>query len=266
MDKNLIFDAHTHFNDGSYADEGFEIKTLVKEAQEAGVGYFLNCAFDLESSKLALEQATAYPNMFVAVGIHPMDVHNFPKAALEEVARLAKSPKVVAIGEVGLDYYWAKEHRELQKEWFKAQIDIARKNNLTLMMHIRDAKDNYEAYDDALEIIKSLPAPRMIVHCFSANETYAQKFLDLGCYINIGGAVTFKNAKDLQTAAKMIPLNRLLVETDAPYLTPHPLRGQKNFPKYISYTVAKIADLKNLTPKEIIKHTTENAFQVFNLK
>lgn len=134
------------------------------------------------------------------------------------------------------------------------------------MMHIRDQKDCYEAYDDALEIIKAHPVKRMIVHCFSANAIYAQKFLDLGCYINIGGAVTFKNAKNLQTATEMIPLDRILVETDAPYLTPHPLRGKKNFPKYITYTVAKIAELKHLTVEEVTNTTTGNAFRVFNLK
>lgn len=266
MKTDLIFDAHTHFNDPSYLKEGYKLETLVQEAEAAGVGYFLNCAFDLKSSKEALRQASNFANMFVAVGIHPMDVHNFSQSVLQKIEELTQNPKVVAIGEVGLDYYWAKEHRELQKDWFIKQIKIAKENNLALMMHIRDQKDCFEAYEDALAIIKEYQVPRMIVHCFSANEIYAQKFLDLGCFINIGGAVTFKNAKDLQAAAKMIPLNRLLVETDAPYLTPHPLRGQKNFPKYITYTVEKIAELKNLSVQEVTNATTENAFWVFNLK
>jgi TatD DNase family protein len=144
-------------------------------------------------------------------------------------------------------------------------MELAGKHDLVLMMHIRDERDEFQAYDNVLEILQTHNVPRMIVHCFSADSTYAQKFLDLGCYINIGGAVTFKNARNLQEAVKMIPLNRLLVETDAPYLSPHPFRGQKNFPKMITYTVEKIAELKGISYEEVVRATTENAFQIFGL-
>lgn len=260
-----IFDAHTHFNDALYEKKGHTLEKLIKDAEDHGVGYFLNSAFDVDSSKLALEQAKKAKNMFVAVGIHPMDVHKFSKSALKEIDALAKENKVVAIGEVGLDYYWKKDNREQQREWFKKQIELANKHDLALMMHIRDDRDKYMAYNDALEILRKYPAKRMIVHCFSANKSYAEKFLELGCYINIGGAVTFKNAKELQEAAAHIPLDRLLVETDAPYLTPHPHRGEMNFSRMINYTVDKLAALKKVDRQTIIDKTTANAFKIFNL-
>lgn len=265
MNKKLIFDAHTHFNDDSYNKKQISLNNIIKEAQCAGVGYFLNCGFDVESSVLAIQQASNYDNVFVAVGIHPMDIKNHPKEALLKIEEMAKHDKVVAIGEVGLDYYWNKDNVEDQINWFKNQKLIAEKYNLALMLHIRDEKDVFIAYDDMLEILKNEPFDRVIVHCFSANTEYAKKFLALGCYINIGGAVTFKNAKTLQEAVKIIPLNRLLVETDSPYLTPHPFRGQLNFSKLITYTVEKISYLKDITYQEVVEQTTENAFSVFNI-
>jgi TatD DNase family protein len=132
-------------------------------------------------------------------------------------------------------------------------------------MHIRDEKDCFQAYDDVLEILKDYHPQKIIVHCFSANVEYAKKFLKIGAYINIGGAVTFKNAKDLQAAAAYIPLNKILLETDAPYLTPHPYRGKTNYPKYTILTAQKVAELKNITVEEVIKTTTSNAISVFNL-
>lgn len=265
MDGKLIFDAHTHFNDSSYREEGYSLSQMIKDANQSGVGYFCNVAFDVDSSKLAIQQAQNFAGVYATVGIHPMDVHNFQTDALDVLDLLADEKKVVAVGEVGLDYFWKKDNRAEQKQWFIDQIKIAQKHDLTLMMHIRDERNQFDAYDDVLEIIAKHHPKRMIVHCFSANTEYAKKFLNLGCYINIGGAVTFKNAHDLQEAARIIPLDHLLVETDAPYLTPHPFRGQKNFSKMITYTVQKIADLKGISYEAVVQVTTENAFKIFNL-
>ncbi|ATZ18423.1 Mg-dependent DNase [Williamsoniiplasma somnilux] len=265
MKKNLIFDCHTHLNDETYEEQNIPIEEIIEEANNAGVGYLLNCAFSVASSEKAIEQAHKFENIFVAVGIHPNEVQNHKISDLKKLKILTQDSSVVAIGEVGLDYFYQKEDAEIQKQWFKDQIEIAQERDLTLMMHIRDAKGIYEAYDDVLEILEEFKPNRMIVHCFSANLEYAKKFIDLGCWINIGGAVTFKNAKELQEATAWIPLEKILVETDAPYLTPHPFRGQMNFPKNIILTVEKIAELKNLSKDEIISATTENAFKAFNI-
>lgn len=266
MNKKMLFDTHVHLNDDVYEKTGHTIKKILQEANENGVGYFLNCAYDLPSSQLAIQQANEFDNVFVAVGIHPNEVSNYQENAFAQLDDLTKNEKVVAIGEVGLDYFYQKKDMELQKHFFKEQIKLAQKNNLTLMMHIRDHKDIYDAYDDVLEILKDYKTERMIVHCFSANLEYAQKFIDLGCWINIGGAVTFKNAKVLQHAVESMPIEKILLETDAPYLTPHPHRGQLNFSKFITLTAQKIAELKGLEYDLVVKITTSNAFAAFNIK
>ncbi|AVP49576.1 TatD family hydrolase [Williamsoniiplasma luminosum] len=267
MNNKLIFDAHTHFNDETYEEMGISTSEMIKTANQKGVGYFLNCSFDLASSVLAIKQANEHENMFVAVGIHPNVAIEHTPEDLNKLEALLNSPKVVAIGEIGLDYFYTKKDMDIQKEMFKKQIEIAIKHNLTIMLHIRDHKNVFDAYDDVVEILNQYPnKPNVIVHCFSANKEYAKKLVNLGFYINIGGAVTFKNAKELQEAATWIPMQNLLVETDAPYLTPHPFRGQMiNKPEMIVYTVEKIAELKNLDKDFVIQQTTENAFSAFNI-
>lgn len=265
LNKNLtkIYDAHTHFNDQWYLEEHITPEMLIKEAEIAGVGYFNNVAFDLASSKLAIEQVRLFPNAFALIGIHPNEVTKHSLRDLEQLKTLALEPKVVGIGEVGLDYFYSEGDLPLQQKWFKLMIELAQETNLPLMMHIRDQVGKFRAYDDVLKILADYPIERKIVHCFSANTIYAQKFLDHGCYLEIGGAVTFKNAKELQAAVKMIPLDRMLVETDAPYLAPHPFRGQMNASKNISLTIDKIAELKEVSRAEVIAATTTNAFKLF---
>jgi len=268
MDKKAltkIYDCHTHFNDEVYQKEKISVATIISEAEKVGVGYFNNVAFSLLSSVTAIEQVRDHVNAFAIVGIHPNEVGNHQLADLDILDQIAIDEKVVGIGEVGLDYYYTKDKKALQKEWLKKQIVIAIKHNLPLMLHIRDDVGVYEAYDDVIEIINPIKDQLLaiIVHCFSANDEYAKKFLELGAYIEIGGAVTFKNAKVLQEAVKIIPLERMLLETDAPYLTPHPFRGKINFSKYITFTVEKIAELKEVDQREIIEKTTTNALKVF---
>ncbi|MDQ0567704.1 TatD family hydrolase [Mycoplasma yeatsii] len=264
MDNNKIFDNHIHFND-DFRYKDANIKQMIEESYKHNVGGWLCASFDLASSKKAVELSEEFDDVYAAVAIHPNEVSNYDKSVINKLDQLASHQKVVAIGETGLDYYYTREDEQLQKEFFKAHIDLAIKHNKVLQMHIRDLKDVYEAYDDVIEIIKDLNQMPKVVHCFSANKEYALKFLELGCYINIGGAVTFKNAKDLQEAVKVIPLDKLLLETDAPYLTPHPFRGQLNHPKYIYYTAEKVAELKNVTVEEVIKQTTLNSKKLFKI-
>ncbi|ATZ20574.1 TatD family hydrolase [Mesoplasma coleopterae] len=265
LKDNKIFDAHIHFNDDyKYNDE--MIHPMIKEAIENEVEGFLCASFDIKSSLKAIELSKKYEGIvFAGIAIHPNDVSKTDLLVLETLDELAKNKEVIAIGETGLDYFYTKEDAELQKLFFKKHIEIAKKHNKVLQIHIRDHVNVFEAYDDVIEILKVSNLQKVVIHCFSANAEYAQKFLDLGCYINIGGAVTFKNAKALQEAVLNIPLEKMLIETDAPYLTPHPHRGQLNEAKFINLTVDKIAELKNTKREEVIKITTRNAKLIFNI-
>lgn len=265
MKDSKIFDAHIHFNDDyKYTDE--MIEPMIKEAIENNVEGFLCASFDFKSSEKAIELSKQYKDIvFAGIAIHPNEVSNTKLSVLDKLDELAKLDEVVAIGETGLDYFYTREDIALQKLFFKKHIEIAKKHNKALQIHIRDQVDVFDAYDDVIEILKEVNANNVIIHCFSANQEYAQKFLELGCYINIGGAVTFKNAKVLQEAAQYIPLEKMLIETDAPYLTPHPHRNQLNEAKFINLTVEKIAELKNISKEEVIKITTHNAKLIFNI-
>lgn len=265
MDNKKIFDAHLHFNDNYKYNESM-IEQLLNEAINENVGGFLCASFDIESSQRAVQLAQKHKNIiFAGVAIHPNDVPKYDDSIFQKLESLAQNKEVICIGETGLDYYYSKEHKKIQKHFFIKHIEIASKFNKVLQIHIRDAIDVFDAYEDVISILKQHSLPRVIIHCFSANLEIANKFLALGCLLNIGGAVTFKNAKSLQEVVVNIPLERMLVETDAPYLTPHPFRGQLNEPKHINLTVEKIAELKNVSKEEVIKSTTSNAIKIFGL-
>ncbi|AKX34727.1 Mg-dependent DNase [Spiroplasma litorale] len=261
-----IFDTHTHFNDELYKKNDIEVSEIIKEANNNGVSKFCCVGFDINSSKEAVKYAMKFPSVYAAVGIHPNNVDEFDLKDLEDVDTLSYGQNVVAIGEVGLDYYYTSKNKDKQKEFFKKQIDIAKKNDLALMMHIRDKDDSDQAYLDALEILKEKKVKRAIVHCYTRGYNLAKKFIDLGYYISIPGVVTFKNAKDLQETVSKVSLNNLIVETDAPYLTPEPNRGSMNFSRYIVYTIKAIANIKQLNKNDIIEATSNNAHKVFNIK
>ncbi|ATZ21253.1 TatD family hydrolase [Mesoplasma tabanidae] len=265
LKDNKIFDAHIHFNDDyKYTEE--MIDPMIKEAIENNIEGFLCASFNIDSSIKAVELSKKYKGIvFAGIAIHPNDVSKTNISVLETLDKLASNEEVIAIGETGLDYFYTKEDADLQRLFFRKHIELAKKHNKVLQIHIRDHVEVFEAYDDVIEILKEVKLKKVIIHCFSANADYAQKFIDLGCYINIGGAVTFKNAKVLQEAVQTIPMERILVETDAPYLTPHPYRGKLNEAKYINLTVNKIAELKKTTSNEVIKITTRNAKYIFNI-
>ncbi|WP_031542355.1 TatD family hydrolase [Mesoplasma photuris] len=266
IDKNKIFDAHIHLNDQEDMYATMDISEIIENGRNNGVGGWLCASYHLKSSKIAIELAEKYDDIYAAIAIHPNDVQNSSKEELLELRKMAPHPKVLAIGETGLDYFYSKKFINLQKEFLREHISIAEENDIAVQLHIRDAKDVYEAYDDAIEILKDTKPKTIIIHCFSANLEYAKKFVELGAYINIGGAVTFKNAIDLQEAASWIPLDNLLLETDAPWLAPHPHRGKVNLPEMINQTAEKIAELKNISKEEIILATTENAIKALKIK
>ena len=233
--------------------------TIVDEAIMCGITKMCNVGYDLKTSQQALNQAIMYPEVYSAVGIHPNNVAHHESTDLAQITKLAQSPSTVAIGEIGLDYFRMGASKELQKQWFIAQLRIAKKLKLPVLVHCR------EAYDDCYEILKQEKITRGVMHCFLGSPEQARQFMDLGFYISFTGIITFNNAQDLIPTVESIPLNKLLVETDAPYLAPEPYRGKINFPKNIVYTVKAIARMKHIGEADVIRVTSKNANDLFQI-
>lgn len=251
LEKPLIFDTHAHYDDERFDEIRDKLlSTLTKN----GVGAVISCGCDKNSSKKALEMAEKYDNVYAAVGIHPCNIDS--GTTIEEIENLAKHKKCVAIGEIGLDYYWVQDNKPQQKEIFIKQLELAKKLELPVLIHDRDA------HADTLEILREYK-PLGVVHSFSGSPEMAKELIDLGLYIGIGGVITFKNAKKLPDVVKMIPMDRMLLETDAPYLTPVPFRGKTNHSAMIYFSAEKIAEIKNSTTEEILKQTFLNAENLF---
>ena len=230
-----MIDSHCHINDKTF--ENFE-EEYVKEANASGVSSFLVVGCDLEMSKKAVEIADRFNCCYAAVGVHPSDCKNAGENDLKIIGNMLSNNKVIAIGEIGLDYYWDKEEniKEQQKEYFIKQINLANKYNLPISIHCRDA------YEDCLNILKQHPVKRGgIMHCYGGSKEMMKEFIKLGFYIGIGGTVTFKNAVKIKEVAKEVPSDKYLLETDAPYLAPTPHRGEQNHSKYLSLVRDQIA-------------------------
>lgn len=252
-----IFDTHCHLMSHEYENE--ETSAIIVDAKISGVFWLNNVGYDLDSSQAAVRHAMQYDNVFATIGFHATDVAKYGFSDLEKLDQLLNSDKVIAVGEIGLDYFHKTVSPDLQKHWFIKQIELAKQHNLPLAIHCRDA------YEDCYEILKEQKITQGLMHCYNGTIQMAQKFLDLGFYLSFAGNITFKNAQELREVAKMVPLNKILVETDAPYLTPDPYRGKKNYPKFIMYTVKKLAELKNMPVEEMIRITNKNARKLFNL-
>lgn len=254
----MLFDTHTHLNADQF--EGEEDAVLAR-AKEAGVSKMIVVGFDTKTIKRAMKLVETNDFLYAAVGWHPVDAKDMTDEDLRWIEELASHPKVVAIGETGLDYYWDKSAKDIQKEVFKQQIQLAKKVKLPLIIH------NREATDDVIEILEREGADEIggVMHCFSGTLEQAQKCIDLNFYISFAGPVTFKNAKSLQEVAREVPLERMLIETDCPYLAPHPFRGKRNEPAYVKYVAQQIAQLKNQNFKDIATITYNNAKRLFRI-
>ena len=259
-----IVDSHAHLNDSSFTNNIYDV---LKRANELGVYKVLIPSWDIESSKKAIEIASRYDNLYAAISIHAQDVGPFTINDLEIIRELAKSSKkVIAIGETGLDYHYGKEDALKQKEFFIAQLDIARELNLPVIIHLRDAAKDF------IDIIKEYMNSRNIksitgvMHSYSDSLETMKILLKFGFYISFSGPVTFKNARVQKECAMYCPLDRMLVETDSPYLTPEPFRGMKNEPKNTYYTLKYIAELKGIDSDELSRITTNNFNTLFNLE
>lgn len=253
-----LIDSHAHLNDPAYQGQLPEVLAGIKQA---GVVAVINVGYDLQSSRRAVEQAHSWDFIHAAVGVHPHDAASLDEEVAATIRGLAYDSRVVAIGETGLDYYRNLSPRECQKEAFRWHLNLARELRLPVIIHDRDA------HEDTLRVLKKtkLGAAGGVLHCFSGSWEMARACLDLGFYISFAGPVTFKNAVKLREVAKRVPLEWLLVETDSPFLTPEPYRGQRNQPAYVARVAAAIAAIRGLAEEEVRAATTANARRLFGI-
>ncbi|MEA4826750.1 MAG: TatD family hydrolase [Clostridium sp.] len=246
----MIFDSHAHYDDESFDEDREQV---IKELKENGIIGVLNCGASLKGAKDSLKLAEKYDFFYAAVGIHPENAYELTDEAFEEIKQMTKNSKVRAIGEIGLDYYWDENPpKDVQKEVFRRQMQLAKELNLPVVIHDR------EAHGDTLEIMKEFPEVKGVLHCFSGSVEFARECLKLGYYIGFTGVVTFKNAKKVLEVAKEVPLDRLLVETDCPYMAPTPYRGKRNRSEYIKFIIEKVAEIKGLSTAEMENKTIKN--------
>ncbi len=253
-----LIDTHAHLDFPRFDKDRNEV---IARAWDSGISYIVNVGADLASSRRSIKLAQEYPFIFATVGVHPHDASDLDQKMIEGIRGLAVDEKVVAIGEIGLDYHYDNSPRDIQKKAFKRQLQLAKELSLPVVIHSR------EADQDTLEILKAEYDTNNggIMHCFGSGVEMAQECLDMGMHLAFGGVCTFENAKELRWVIKAVPLDRILLETDAPYLTPVPFRGKRNEPKYIRFVAEKIAEIKGLGLIEVAETTTSNAIKVYNL-
>ncbi len=254
---NNIFDSHAHYDDAAFDDDR---DLLLNELPQRGICNAINCGADLKSSEASIALAAKYRYVYAAVGIHPECAKDAPQDYLEQLEKLITQHKVVAVGEIGLDYHFEENApKDVQKAIFENQILLAQKHKLPIIVHDRDA------HGDTMELLCKLK-PCGVVHCFSGSNEMAKEVIRLGMYIGLGGAVTFKNARVPVEVAASIPLERMLMETDCPYMAPVPFRGKRNDSKLIAYTAAKIAEIRGTTAVQILEVTRHNAETLFGIE
>ncbi len=253
----MLFDTHAHYDDDRFDGDR---ETLLAGMPEKNVGLIVNPGCDLPSSRTAVALAEKFDFVYAAVGIHPENCGDFAPGMIDDLRELAKAPKVVAIGEIGLDYYWAENPpKDLQQEVLRRQLGLAEELNLPVIIHDRDA------HADTLAIVREFPRVRGVFHCFAGSVEMAQELIKMGWMLSFNGAATFKNAKKAPEVIAAVPLEKLMIETDAPYLTPVPHRGERNDSSYVRFVAEKIAEIKGLTPEEVKNATWENGRAFFGV-
>lgn len=253
----MIFDTHAHYDDEQFDKDREE---LLNSMTDKGVGAIVNVSAAYESFEHVVGMAQRYPFMYAAVGVHPDEVGDLDEEKFARMKELCQSDKVVAVGEIGLDYYWDNESHKLQKEWFIRQLKLAGELGLPVNVHSR------EAAQDTMRIMKEYgKGLDGVIHCYSYSREMAQEYVRMGFYIGVGGVVTFKNARRLKETVEAIPLTSIVLETDCPYLAPEPFRGKRNDSSYIKYTAGKIAEIKGVTYEDVVRQTEENARRLYRL-
>lgn len=255
---NTIFDTHAHYDDEAFDADRTE---LLESLRGNGIGCVVNVGASLSSCRTTLELAEKYPFIYAAVGVHPNETAEITEADIDWIKHVSAGKKVVAIGEIGLDYYWDEPEREIQKKWFVRQLAAAKETGLPVIIHSRDAAK------DTLDIMKAEHKGTTggVIHCFSYGVEMAREYLNMGYFLGIGGVLTFKNAKKLKEVVEYAPVSQLVLETDCPYLSPVPNRGKRNSSLNIPYVVEAMSEIKHMEPEEIIRITTENAKRLYRL-
>ncbi len=251
-----IFDSHAHYDSERYAEDR---DSVLSQMPENGICAILNCASDIESAYKSTELSEKYPFIYAAVGVHPHEAEDVSEDYISVLRELSKHEKVVAIGEIGLDYHYDFSPRDIQKKVLCEQIELAQELDLPVVLHDR------EAHGDMYEILEKYAPVKGVMHCFSGSVELMKQSVKLGLYIGLGGAVTFKNARVPLEVAEAVPLDRLLLETDAPYMTPVPYRSKRNDSKYIVLVAEKIAEVRGITAEEVLSAAEENARRLFDL-
>lgn len=253
----MIFDTHAHYDDKQFDTDR---DSLLHSMADTGVGTIVNVGASLEGCKRAIELAKQYPFVYAAAGIHPDETGSLNDETFAMLREWCREEKVVAVGEIGLDYYWNTQSHEVQKKWFIRQLELAREQKLPVNIHSRDASE------DTFQIIREYGLGLGgIIHCFSGSRELAAEYVKLGFYIGVGGVVTFKNGKKLKKVVEEIPLTSIVLETDSPYLAPEPYRGKRNCSSYIKYVAEEVARLKNVAYEEVVRQTEENAKKVYGV-
>ena len=251
----MFFESHAHYDDQSFNEDRDEI---LASLQKNGVDYVINAGSDIQSSKASIKLADEYSFIYAAVGVHPHEVSTLNN--LEELEGLCGGHKVVALGEIGLDFYYDNSPRDIQRYWFNRQLDLAGRLKLPVIIHSR------EAAAETFDIIKGSNIRQGVIHCYSGSIKMALDYIEMGFFIGIGGVITFEKAKRVKEVAREIPLDHILIETDAPYLAPVPHRGKRNNSNYLKFIAAKIAEIKGLSLNYVAETTYTNAYQLFQIE
>ena len=254
----MIFDTHAH-----YDDEQFDIdrEELLGKMETEGIGMIVNAGSTIESWDRIKKLTEEYSFMYGSVGVHPDEVGTMNEQSFQRMGELLDCEKIVAVGEIGLDYYWDKEGHDLQRQWFIRQLELAREKNMPVIIHSRDAAK------DTLDMMKEARAGEIggVIHCFSYGTEIAREYLNLGFFLGIGGVLTFKNAKKLKEVAACAPIEQIVLETDCPYMAPTPHRGTRNTSANLPYVVNALAEIKGLTPEQVIEITEKNARRLYRM-
>lgn len=260
----MIFETHAHYDDEAFDADREELLTSFPDR---GIRWVINVGASIKTTKASLALAERYDHVYAAVGVHPEDITDLNEESFAWLTQQTRLPKVVAVGETGLDYYWEKEEkmREIQRYWFRRQLMLAEESGLPVIVHSREAAaDTMELIQEAVRNSPQKDSDRRgVIHCYSYSPKQAEEYVKMGYYIGIGGVVTFQNARKLKETAEQIPLERILLETDSPYLAPKPFRGKRNDSGYLPYVAEQIAQLKRTTADEVERVTWENAMHLF---
>lgn len=255
----MIFDTHAHYDDVQF-DEDRE--QLLGSMGENGVGTIVNVGSTLTSNQMVCRLAEKYPYVYGAVGVHPTETEQLDEENFKWLSKLLEKDKIVALGEIGLDYHYDRPEPQIQKLWFERQMELARQKNKPVIIHSRDGAK------DTLDMMKALQAQEIggVIHCFSYSVEMAREFLKMGYFLGIGGVITFPNGKKLREVVKYMPVEQLVIETDCPYLSPSPLRGERNSSLNLPYIIEQIAEIKNISPEDVEAITEENARRLYKIK